>query len=232
MAITKILQSTSPIELNAQIAEAMAQGLRPLGNVSVVDKGQGGVVGFYQTMSDTFPQDGASAYQVWLDAGNEGSVDEFFIAIAGQRIKTEVVWQGVSLVIPTTPTNLIQLLAGLGAPSRGTLAPFFRTSDNKMWPLNESSTMTFKFNMEGVWASGSTNNRSMSLAFSNSVANTLSQNRIAGITSSVLSFPTFFSIDEGEALASGGSTLTIQAFGDTFTANNIILIAEQRSTQQ
>lgn len=232
MAITKILQSTSPVELNAQIAEAMVQGLRPLGNVSVVDKGQGGIVGFYQTMTDTFPQDGASAYQVWLDAGNEGSVEEFFIAIAGQRVKTEAVWLGVNLLIPTTPTNLIQLLAGLGTPSRGTLAPFFRTTDNKMWPLNESSTMTFKFNMEGVWTGGSSTNRSMTLSFSNSVANTLNQNRISGIVSTTMSFPTFFSIDEGEELASAGSTLTIQAFGDTFTANNIILIAEQRSTQQ
>ena len=45
---------------------------------------------------------------------------------ATTRKKSEVVYSGVSVTIPTAPTNLVSLLKTL-TPSSGTLAPFFDT---------------------------------------------------------------------------------------------------------
>ena len=49
---------------------------------------------------------------------------------ATTRKKSEVVYSGVSVTIPTAPTNLVSLLKTL-TPSSGTLAPFFDTVNNK-----------------------------------------------------------------------------------------------------
>lgn len=83
---------------------------------------------------------------------------------ATTRKKSEVVYSGVSVTIPTAPTNLVSLLKTL-TPSSGTLAPFFDTDNNKMVVFNENKTLFFKLSIVGTWPSG-TANRSMQLTFS------------------------------------------------------------------
>lgn len=144
---------------------------------------------------------------------------------ATTRKKSEVVYSGVSVTIPTAPTNLVSLLKTL-TPSSGTLAPFFDTVNNKMVVLNENKTLFFKLSIVGTWPSGTTN-RSMQLTFSGSVPDTLVSSRNAATTTDNILLVTFFSVDKDGFLATNGSTLTIQSNGAAFTATTIKIIAEQ-----
>lgn len=144
---------------------------------------------------------------------------------ATTRKKSEVVYSGVSVTIPTAPTNLVGLLKTL-TPSSGTLAPFFDTVNNKMVVFNENKTLFFKLSIVGTWPSG-TANRSMQLTFSGSVPDTLVSSRNAATTTDNILLATFFSVDKDGFLATNGSTLTIQSNGAAFTATTIKIIAEQ-----
>ena len=147
------------------------------------------------------------------------------IEYAITRKKSELVFTGLSLVIPTTPTNLVALLKAL-TPDSGTFAPFFDTTNDKMVVFNENKTLNFKLVIAGSWASGSLN-RSMSVTFSGAVPDTLTEPRYPGTTEDNCTFPTFFSVDVDGFLATNGSTITIVSNGSTFTANTVKLIAEQ-----
>lgn len=144
---------------------------------------------------------------------------------ATTRKKSEVVYSGVSVTIPTAPTNLVSLLKTL-TPSSGTLTPFFDTVNNKMLVFNENKTLFFKLSIVGTWPSG-TANRSMQLTFSGSVPDTLVSSRNAATTTDNILLATFFSVDQDGFLATNGSTLTIQSNGASFTATTIKIIAEQ-----
>ncbi|MBB2407423.1 hypothetical protein HEL15_018370 [Escherichia sp. 14.0982] len=144
---------------------------------------------------------------------------------ATTRKKSEVVYSGVSVTIPTAPTNLVSLLKTL-TPSSGTLAPFFDTVNNKMVVFNENKTLFFKLSIVGTWPSGTTN-RSMQLTFSGSVPDTLVRSRNSATTTDNILLATFFSVDKDGFLATNGSTLTIQSNGAAFTATTIKIIAEQ-----
>ncbi|EFB7858241.1 hypothetical protein SAU86_004904 [Escherichia coli] len=144
---------------------------------------------------------------------------------ATTRKKSEVVYSGVSVTIPTAPTNLVSLLKTL-TPSSGSLAPFFDTVNNKMVVFNENKTLFFKLSIVGTWPSG-TANRSMQLTFSGSVPDTLVSSRNSATTTDNILLATFFSVDKDGFLATNGSTLTIQSNGAAFTATTIKIIAEQ-----
>lgn len=144
---------------------------------------------------------------------------------ATTRKKSEVVYSGVSVTIPTAPTNLVSLLKTL-TPSSGTLSPFFDTVNNKMIVFNENKTLFFKLSIVGTWPSG-TANRSMQLTFSGSVPDTLVSSRNSATTTDNILLATFFSVDKDGFLATNGSTLTIQSNGAAFTATTIKIIAEQ-----
>ncbi|HAW0563547.1 TPA: hypothetical protein JLJ75_003371 [Escherichia coli] len=144
---------------------------------------------------------------------------------ATTRKKSEVVYSGVSVTIPTAPTNLVSLLKTL-TPSSGTLAPFFDTVNNKMVVFNENKTLFFKLSIVGTWPSG-TANRSMQLTFSGSVPDTLVSSRNSATTTDNILLATFFSVDKDGFLATNGSTLTIQSNGAAFTVTTIKIIAEQ-----
>ncbi|HAW1668378.1 tail needle knob protein [Escherichia coli] len=144
---------------------------------------------------------------------------------ATTRKKSEVVYSGVSVTIPTAPTNLVSLLKTL-TPSSGTLSPFFDTVNNKMVVFNENKTLFFKLSIVGTWPSG-TANRSMQLTFSGSVPDTLVSSRNSATTTDNILLATFFSVDKDGFLATNGSTLTIQSNGAAFTATTIKIIAEQ-----
>lgn len=140
------------------------------------------------------------------------------------RQKSECYFSGLSLVIPTTPTNLINLIKALS--HTGNLSPFFNTTTNKFNVFNVNATCTFKVNVIGAW-SGSSTNRSMTVDFPQTNGNTLSKTRDAQVTVDALSFPTFFSVDKDGNLATNGSDITIVSNGATFTATAILLVAEQ-----
>ncbi|EFD0454846.1 hypothetical protein FEH01_06365 [Escherichia coli] len=144
---------------------------------------------------------------------------------ATTRKKSEVVYSGVSVTIPTAPTNLVSLLKTL-TPSSGTLAPFFDTVNNKMVVFNENKTLFFKLSIVGTWPSG-TANRSMQLTFSGAVPDTLVSSRNSATTTDNILLATFFSVDKDGFLATNGSALTIQSNGAAFTATTIKIIAEQ-----
>lgn len=144
---------------------------------------------------------------------------------ATTRKKSEVVYTGISQVIPTTPTNLITMLKEL-TPTSGTLAPFFNTTSDKMIVYNENKTLNFKLSIVGSYPGGTTN-RSMQLTFSGAVPDTLVDSRNAATATSNILLSTFFSVDKNGFLATNGSTLTIQSNGAAFTATTIKIIAEQ-----
>lgn len=155
----------------------------------------------------------------------QNETDIAALQYATTRKKSEVVYSGVSLVIPTTSTNLITLLKAL-TPTSGTLLPFFNTTTDKLTVYNENKTLDFKLSLIGSWPSG-TANRSIQLTFSGAVPDTLVASRnVATVTDNVL-LATFFSVDQGGFLATNGSTITIQSNGAAFTATTIKIIAEQ-----
>lgn len=147
------------------------------------------------------------------------------IEYAITRKKSELVFTGLSLVIPTTPTNLVALLKAL-TPDSGTFAPFFDTTNDKMVVFNENKTLNFKLSVIGSWPGG-TANRSMQLTFSGGVPDTLVNSRNAATATDNVLMATFFSVDIGGFLATNGSTMTIQSNGAAFTATTVKLIAEQ-----
>ncbi|HDU3462671.1 TPA: hypothetical protein RFL89_001009 [Klebsiella aerogenes] len=144
---------------------------------------------------------------------------------ATTRKKSEVVYSGISLVIPTTGANLVTLLKAL-TPSSGTLAPFFNTTTDKLVVYNENKTVNFKLSLIGSWPGGTTN-RSIQLTFSGAVPDTLVNSRNVATTTDNVLLATFFSVDVGGFLATNGSTMTIQSNGAAFTATTIKIIAEQ-----
>lgn len=156
-------------------------------------------------------------------ADHETRIDALEYATA--RKKSEVVYTGISQVIPTTATNLITMLKAL-TPSSGTLLPFFNTTTDKLTVFNENKTMNFKLSLIGSYPGGTTN-RSMQLTFSGAVPDTLVASRNAATTTDNILLATFFSVDQGGFLATNGSTITIQSNGAAFTATTIKIIAEQ-----
>lgn len=144
---------------------------------------------------------------------------------ATTRKKSEVLYTGISQVIPTTATNLITMLKAL-TPSSGTLLPFFNTTTDKLTVYNENKTLNFKLSLIGSYPGGTTN-RSMQLTFSGAVPDTLVASRNAATATDNILLATFFSVDQGGFLATNGSTITIQANGAAFTATTIKIIAEQ-----
>lgn len=154
---------------------------------------------------------------------HESRIDSIEYAIT--RKKSELVFTGLSLTIPTTPTNLITLLKAL-TPASGTFAPFFDITADKMVVFNENKTLVFKLVVVGSWSSGSLN-RSMSVTFSGAVPDTLNEIRYPGVTTDNCTFANPFSVDKDGFLATNGSTITIVSNGSTFTANTVKLIAEQ-----
>lgn len=155
----------------------------------------------------------------------QNEADIVALKYATTRKKSEVVYSGVSLVIPTTASNLITLLKTL-TPTSGTLLPFFNTTTDKLTVYNENKTLDFKLSLIGSWPGG-TANRSIQLTFSGAVPDTLVASRnVATVTDNVL-LATFFSVDQGGFLATNGSTITIQSNGAAFTATTIKIIAEQ-----
>lgn len=156
-------------------------------------------------------------------ADHETRIDA--LEYATTRKKSEVVYTGISLNIPTTPTNLVSLIKTL-TPTSGTLAPFFDTVNNKMVVFNENKTVLFKLSIIGSWPGGTTN-RSIQLTFSGSVPDTLVNSRNAATATDNILLATFFSVDKNGFLATNGSTMTIQSNGAVFTATTIKIIAEQ-----
>lgn len=156
-------------------------------------------------------------------ADHETRIDA--LEYATTRKKSEVLYTGISQVIPTTSTNLITMLKAL-TPSSGTLLPFFNTTTDKLTVFNENKTLNFKLSMIGSYPGGTTN-RSMQLTFSGAVPDTLVASRNAATATDNILLATFFSVDQGGFLATNGSTITIQANGAEFTATTIKIIAEQ-----
>ncbi|NRF76653.1 tail needle knob protein [Citrobacter braakii] len=156
-------------------------------------------------------------------ADHETRIDA--LEYATTRKKSEVLYTGISQVIPTTATNLITMLKAL-TPSSGTLLPFFNTTTDKLTVYNENKTLNFKLSMIGSYPGGTTN-RSMQLTFSGAVPDTLVASRNAATATDNILLATFFSVDQGGFLATNGSTITIQANGAAFTATTIKIIAEQ-----
>lgn len=156
-------------------------------------------------------------------ADHETRIDA--LEYATTRKKSEVLYTGISQVIPTTATNLITMLKAL-TPSSGTLLPFFNTTTDKLTVFNENKTLNFKLSLIGSYPGGTTN-RSMQVTFSGAVPDTLVASRNAATATSNILLSTFFSVDQGGFLATNGSTLTIQSNGAAFTATTIKIIAEQ-----
>lgn len=156
-------------------------------------------------------------------ANHETRIDA--LEYATTRKKSEVVYSGISLVIPTTGANLVTLLKAL-TPTSGTLAPFFNTTTDKLVVYNENKTVNFKLSLIGSWPGGTTN-RSIQLTFSGAVPDTLVNSRNVATTTDNVLLATFFSVDVGGFLATNGSTMTIQSNGAAFTATTIKIIAEQ-----
>lgn len=154
---------------------------------------------------------------------HETRIDALEYAVT--RKKSELVFTGVSLAIPTTASNLITLLKAL-TPTSGTFAPFFDTINDKMVVFNENKSLNFKLSLVGSWPGG-TGNRSMELTFSGAVPDTLVNDRTSVTASDNVLLATFFSVDQGGFLATNGSTMTIKSNGATFTATTVKLIAEQ-----
>lgn len=156
-------------------------------------------------------------------ADHETRIDALEYAVT--RKKSELVFTGISLAIPTTVSNLITLLKAL-TPTSGTFAPFFDTINDKMVVFNENKSLNFKLSLVGSWPGG-TGNRSMELTFSGGVPDTLANDRTSVTASDNVLLATFFSVDQGGFLATNGSTMTIKSNGATFTATTVKLIAEQ-----
>ena len=145
--------------------------------------------------------------------------------ITSLRQKSELLFTGLNLTIPQTETNLVSLLKVL-TPASGVFAPFFDTTGNKLAVFNNNSTVTFKVNLIGTWEGGG-RKRSMEVDFLGTEGNKLVDSRDVAVTTDTISLPTFLSVDAGGNLATNGAVITIKSNGENFTANTILLIAEQ-----
>lgn len=163
-----------------------------------------------------------SAVQANLTTVVDGKADKLDIPT---RKKMEVYYSGLSLTIPTTATNFINLVKSF-TPTSGSLNAFFNTSTNKLNVYNDDASVVFKVNITGTWAGASTN-RSMIMSFTGTNGNTLTVNRVNDIVPDVIQFFTYFSIDAGGNMVTNGAPITIQSLGSTFTATAILITVEQ-----
>lgn len=146
------------------------------------------------------------------------------------RKKSEVSYAGLNITLTAgTAYNLINRLKA-NTPLSGTLAPFFNVASEKMNVFDDDNSVLFKLNVTGSWPGSSTTNKSMQIDFEGPTANRQTKSRDEAVTSDVISFPTFFSIDKGGFIASNGSAITIRSNGSNFTITAITLIAEQVTT--
>lgn len=141
------------------------------------------------------------------------------------RQKSEVVYSGISLNIPTTASNLLTLIGSL-TPTSGTLLPFFVLASGRLKALNKNKNLDFKINIRGSYVSSS-GNRSMQMTFGTAVPDTIVVSRDAATSIDDVFINTFFSVEENDDIVSPGITMTIKANGSAFTATQIKIIATQ-----
>ena len=141
------------------------------------------------------------------------------------RKKMEVYYSGLTLAIPTTTTNLINLVKGL-TPTSGALNAFFNTTTNKLNVYNDNTSVLFKINIVGTWTSTS-QNRSMVLDFAGTQGNRLTANRVDNTAPDIIQFNTYFSVDADGNMVTNGTTPNIQSNGSVFTATAILITVEQ-----
>lgn len=141
------------------------------------------------------------------------------------RKKMEVFYSGLSLAIPTTSTNFVNLIKTL-TPTSGALNGFFNTTSNKLNVYNDNSTLHFKVNITGSWTTTSTN-RSMVMTFVGTNGNTITNPRVDNTAPDVVQFQTHFSVDAGGFMASNGVVINIQSNGSVFTATQVFITMEQ-----
>lgn len=141
------------------------------------------------------------------------------------RKKMEVYYSGLTLDIPTTATNLVDLVKGL-TPTSGALNTFFNTTTNKLNVYNDNTSVFFKINIVGTWTTTS-QNRSMVLDFAGTQGNRLTANRVDNTTPDIVQFNTHFSVDANGNMVTNGTAPSIQSNGSAFTATAILITVEQ-----
>ena len=141
------------------------------------------------------------------------------------RKKMEVFYSGLTLTIPTSTTNFVNLIKSL-TPTSGSLNAFFNTTSNKLNVYNDNATLNFKVNIVGSWTL-TTTNRSMVMTFVGTNGNTLVQTRADAIAPDTVQFQTHFSVDAGGFMASNGVVINIQSNGSVFTATQVFITMEQ-----
>lgn len=141
------------------------------------------------------------------------------------RKKMEVYYSGLTLDIPTTATNFINLVKAL-TPTSGALNSFFNTTTNKLNVYNDNTSVLFKVNIMGSWTSTS-QNRSMVLDFAGTQGNRLTANRVGNTTPDIIQFNTYFSVDANGNMVTNGTAPSIQSNGSAFTATAILITVEQ-----
>lgn len=141
------------------------------------------------------------------------------------RQKSEVVYSGISLVIPTTETNFFTLLGTL-TPTSGTLLPFFNVATGRLVALNKNRDLKIKFTLEGTFA-GAVLSRSLAFTFGTPVPDTIFVNRNTSLASDSMNLNSFFAVEEGDTTTSPGVTCMVQAIGGAFTCSRIKIIATQ-----
>lgn len=141
------------------------------------------------------------------------------------RKKMEVYYSGLTLAIPTTATNLINLVKGL-TPTSGELNAFFNTTTNKLNVYNDNTSVLFKINIVGTWTATS-QNRSIVLDFAGTQGNRLTANRVDNTAPDIIQFNTYFSVDADGNMVTNGTAPNIQSNGSVFTATAILITVEQ-----
>lgn len=141
------------------------------------------------------------------------------------RKKMEVYYSGLTLSIPTTATNFIDLVKAL-TPTSGALNSFFNTTSNKLNVYNDNTSVFFKVNIVGSWTTTS-QNRSMVLDFAGTQGNRLTVNRVDNTVPDTVQFSTHFSVDANGNMVTNGTAPSIQSNGSVFTATAILITVEQ-----
>lgn len=147
------------------------------------------------------------------------------LELYNERPKSEVVFSGISLTIPTTATNFLTLLSTL-TPTSGTLLPFFDVSTGMLVALNKNKDLNFKTSIRGTYTSAS-GNRSMQIVFGTTVTDTIVVSRDAAVSTDDVFINTFFAVEENDNIVNPGITMMIKANGSTFVATQIKIIATQ-----
>lgn len=149
------------------------------------------------------------------------------VTVLAQKVrkKMEVYYSGLTLDIPTTATNLVDLVKGL-TPTSGALNAFFNTTTNKLNVYNDNTSVFFKINIVGTWTTAS-QNRSMVLDFAGTQGNRLTANRVDNTTPDIIQFNTHFSVDANGNMVTNGTAPSIQSNGSVFTATAILITVEQ-----